>query len=239
MKRLNPRFVLLIIVLIIIGPGEAFINNGMDGVIDWFMSTIMMLPGIVIGLSFHEFGHAKAADLCGDNTPACMGRVTLDPRAHVDIAGIITLVFIHFGWGKPVMINPSNFKHRRLDSIIVDFAGVFMNFVIALVFCLGASLIYKYAPGFVSGGMGYTLIQLMIDTAVINLSLMLFNLIPCPPLDGFGIITDLFDLYGTKFHTFVARNSLILIMLLILFDIPSILITRPLYAILNWMMSII
>lgn len=239
MKKLNPRFLFLIIILVIIGPGEAFINNGMQGVIDWFMDTIMMLPGIVIGLSFHEFGHAKVAQLCGDNTPEAFGRVTLDPRAHVDIAGIITLIFIHFGWGKPVLINPNNFKNRRLDSILVDAAGVFMNFVVALVFSLAIGLIYKFDPAFAVGGTGYILIQLMLDIVVINVSLMLFNLIPCPPLDGFGIVVDVFDLYGTGFYNFVTKNSIILIMLLILFDIPSIIISPVMARIVNWMLSII
>ena len=239
MKKLNPRFLFLIIILVIIGPGEAFIQNGMQGVTDWFLDTIMMLPGIVIGLSFHEFGHAKVAQLCGDNTPEAFGRVTLDPRSQVDLAGIITLVFVHFGWGRPVMVNPNNFKHRRLDSILVDISGVFMNFLVALAFSLGIGLIYRFSPSFAASSSGNLLIQLMLDVAVINVSLMLFNLIPCPPLDGFGIVVEVFDLYGTGFYNFVTKNSIILIMLLILFDIPSMIITPVMVPLVNWMLSII
>lgn len=78
----------------------------------WFMSMLTTIPAIIIGLSFHEFAHAKAADMLGDDTPRNQGRVTLNPLAHIDPIGIIALLFIGFGWGKPVQINPYNFKKR-------------------------------------------------------------------------------------------------------------------------------
>ena len=78
------------------------------GLFDWIYQTLCMIPGIIIGLSLHEYAHAYVADKCGDPTPRSMGRLSVDPRAHVDWFGLISLALIHFGWGKPVVYNPSN-----------------------------------------------------------------------------------------------------------------------------------
>ena len=237
MRRQNNSLLLLIIILVIMGPGEALLRGGVSGLIGWILDTLMILPGIIIGLSFHEFGHAKAAVLCGDNTPLYQGRVTLDPRAHVDLMGIISLVFIHFGWGKPVMINPNNFKKPRRDGIIVGLAGISMNFLLAVLFGFVVKLIYVLRPGFFFTGLGSSVYQVLIDVIVINISLMLFNLLPVPPLDGFGVVTDIFDLRRTNFYRFVYQNSMMILLLIIVFDIPEMLLTGPMNAVLNFIMS--
>ena len=84
--------------------------------INTIITKVLMLPGIIIGLSFHEFAHAWVSDRLGDPTPRRQGRVTLNPLAHIDWMGFICLVLVGFGWGKPVSIDPRYYKHRRRDE---------------------------------------------------------------------------------------------------------------------------
>ena len=238
-RRLDTRTLIFILILVYIGPGRALMTGGFSGMMDWFMSTLTMLPAIIVGLSFHEFAHAKVADLCGDPTPRNMGRVTIDPRAHIDPMGLISLVFIHFGWGRPVMYNPNNLKNGRTGRILIGAAGVCMNFIVALVFTLILKLIYMASPAFLMTGFGGVLLNVLIDVIAVNISLMLFNLLPCPPLDGFGLVCDIFGLYNTKFYYFVTQYSMLLLMALILCNIPSMILSGPMNAIVNWLLSLI
>ena len=239
MRRFNGNPTLLIIILILLyeGPIRALMYSGPSGLMDWIMDTVLILPAIIVGLSFHEFGHAKVAQLCGDNTPVYQGRVTLDPRAHIDPMGLISLVFIHFGWGKPVMINPNNFKNRRRDSIMVGLAGVTMNLIVAIVAGFILKILVTAASGLMSTTVGTSIGYVIVEIVIINISLMLFNLLPVPPLDGFGVITEIFNLYGTKFYDFVSRYSFMILMAMILLDIPSMLISRPMVAIVNFILT--
>ena len=88
------------------------------------LTKILMLPGIIIGLSFHEFAHAWVSDKLGDPTPRRQGRVTINPLAHIDWMGFLALLLVGFGWGKPVQIDPGYYKHRRRDEFLVGIAGV-------------------------------------------------------------------------------------------------------------------
>ena len=171
----------------------------------WLMDKLLLLPGIVLGLSMHEYAHAKVAYKLGDPTPKMQGRVTANPMAHIDPLGFAALIFVGFGWGVPVQINPANFKKRRRDELLVSVAGVAMNLVIAVVFALIARmLIVVLGYEFLSGSFGYVLWMVVIDVIIINLALMIFNLIPCPPLDGFSIISEIFKFFGFEYHLPVA-----------------------------------
>ena len=100
---------------------------------DLIMTKLLMLPGIIMALSFHEFAHAWVSDKLGDPTPRRQGRVTLNPLAHIDWIGFLTLVLVGFGWGKPVQIDPSYYKNRRRDEFFVAIAGVTMNLILAVI----------------------------------------------------------------------------------------------------------
>jgi Zn-dependent protease len=139
--------------------------------------------------------------------------VTLNPLAHIDPIGIICLVFVGFGWGRPVQVNPNAFKkNRRLCNFITDIAGVCTNFICAfavtgILFALlsGGAIVY--------GGTAFTILYY---TITMNIVLMVFNLLPIPPLDGFGIITEIFDLrHYSWYRSFYQYGSLILMILLI------------------------
>ena len=175
--------------------------RGFNGSIkDWIFEQIIALPGIVIGLSFHEFAHAVVAYKLGDMTPKIQGRVTVNPIAHIDPFGFATLFLAGFGWGRAVEINPYNFRHRKRDELLVSFAGVTMNLFIAVVF----TMIYKILAVNINPYtfQGADILMLIIRYIVyINIVLMIFNLLPIPPLDGFSIVTELFDLRRQPWST--------------------------------------
>lgn len=133
--------------------------------------AVALLCAIVI----HEFAHAWVANYLGDSTPKKAGRVTLNPLAHLDPLGTLMLLLVRFGWGKPVPINPNNFKNPRLGSALTAIAGPTSNFLFANLL----AIIYKLLP--ISGTF---LGELILITIFYSLVLMVFNLLPIPPLDG-------------------------------------------------------
>lgn len=203
----------------------------------WLMDTILVLPAVIVALSFHEYAHAKVATLAGDPTPEHMGRVTIDPRAHIDPIGLLSLIVIRFGWGRPVVVNPSNFGNRRRDSILVGLAGVSANFAMAVVFGLIISIVERAMPGFYASSFGSLVGTMLIQVVIINIALMLFNLLPVPPLDGFGVLADVFNLHGTRLYETLYRNSLPILLVAIMLGLPSRLLSGPLIRIVDFIMS--
>ncbi len=234
----DKKVLLLFVILLAVGPGAVFMRSGLSGVISWFLDTIIMIPGVIVAISFHEFAHAWVAYKCGDPTPKIMGRCNLDPRVHIDPIGLLSLLLVHFGWGRPVLVNPENFKQRRRDSILVSIAGVTMNFIVAFVFALLLKLFFKFWPDMLLDNMGVVIFGIFYSMVAINLSLMLFNLLPVPPLDGFNMVTEIFNLKDSKFYDFVYSNSFFILMLLIISGIPSLLLGGPLTAIIRFMVNI-
>ena len=148
------------------------------------MGMIAGLPGLLIALVFHEYAHARMAVTMGDFTPRLMGRLTLDPRAHIDPIGLVMLLVARFGWAKPVEYNPMNFRERTRGEILTALAGPAANFIIAFAAMLVLVLLRRFAPGIVTGGM-YTVIWMIV---IYNINFGIFNLIPLPPLDGSKVL---------------------------------------------------
>ncbi len=223
MKRFfqNP----LAIILILFMTYTAVFSGRYDGPMDWLISTLLFLPGILIGLSFHEFGHAFVAWKCGDDTPRLQGRVTTNPIAHIDPIGFIALLFIGFGWGKPVMVNPNNFKKMRRDELLVDLAGVTMNLILAVAFTGIWRLLAQFFPELLASSMGSIVNEIVFNVVYINIVLMVFNLLPVPPLDGFNVVTEIFNLRNTSLYYTIYNNGFLILMLLILFDITDRILT--------------
>ncbi len=224
-------------ILIAIMAYMAFRSGGFASPMDWLMRQLYCLPGILIGLCFHEFGHAFVAYKLGDDTPKIQGRVTVNPVAHIDPVGFLALIFVGFGWGKPVEINPGNFKHRKRDEILVDIAGVTVNFVLAVIFA--------FVLRFYTGAMGYDAsefqwaIWTMIYYAVyINLILMVFNLLPIPPLDGFNLIVEIFNLRHTGFYRAVYDKGMLILMVLIIFNVISYIMSPCIRVLMNALYAI-
>lgn len=211
----------LTIILLIYMAYRAFMGGRYDSPMGWLMEMVYLLPGIVIGLSFHEFAHAFTAYLCGDETPKLQGRVTLNPLAHIDPIGFIALFLIGFGWGRPVEINPGNFKKPRTQELLVALAGVTTNFILALLFMGILRFLYQFNSIFMISKMGSIVYEILIHAVQINIILMIFNLLPIPPLDGFNVITQIFNLRNTRFYYEVYNKGFLILMILIIFNITG------------------
>ena len=146
-----------------------------------------VLPAIVI----HEYAHGWISYKLGDPTAKQAGRLTLNPLKHLDPLGVLCMLFFHVGWAKPVPINPWYYKNKKKGIITVSLAGPLANFILAFVMLLAGGLLMKYgAYGFTIGWFFY---QLCYYSAIINIGLGLFNLIPIPPLDGSKVLEELWD----------------------------------------------
>jgi len=152
-------------------------------------NLIISIPAILYALTIHEYFHGWTANKFGDPTARLQGRLTLNPLAHIDILGALCFVFAHFGWGKPVPVNPNNFKNPRRDNMIVSFAGPGSNFVSAFLF--GVIFQILRSTSFIPINMSAFLLNLFLTGIVINLSLAFFNMIPLFPLDGSHILEGL------------------------------------------------
>ncbi len=150
-------------------------------------SLLLFFPPIIAALTIHEFSHGYVAWRLGDSTAKDQGRLTLNPLAHLDPVGTVLLLLVHFGWAKPVPVNPNNFVNPRRDMLWVALAGPGSNMIFA--FITGAILQFLLSIGMLQP-MGYLYIILAF-TVFINLMLAFFNLIPIPPLDGSRIVAGL------------------------------------------------
>jgi Zn-dependent protease len=150
---------------------------------------------LVFAFTLHEFAHAYAADKFGDPTPRSMGRVTLNPRVHLDVLGTILIFIVGFGWAKPVLINRTNFKKPRLMGIIVSIAGPLSNLLIAFVGIFIAYLLGHFGLfDKMNFGVHEAINRFFGYLISLNVMLFLFNLLPLPPLDGYRIVQDLLPL---------------------------------------------
>lgn len=145
-----------------------------------FETFFLVAIVLVTALSLHEYGHALAAELQGDHTARLAGRLTLNPKAHIDPLGALAMVLVGFGWGKPVPFSPRGLRSQRFGSAIVGLAGPAMNVILAFVAALGLRVLAP-GPGLLSGFLNIMLF--------LNVLLALFNLLPIPPLDGSRILS--------------------------------------------------
>ncbi|KAA0244456.1 MAG: site-2 protease family protein [Candidatus Brocadia sp. AMX2] len=152
-------------------------------------NLLISIPAILYALTIHEYFHGWTANKFGDPTARLQGRLTLNPLAHIDILGALCFVFAHFGWGKPVPVNPYNFRNPRRDNMIVSFAGPASNFVSAFLFGVIFQLL-RNTP-FIPMNVSAIFYNLLISGIIINLSLAFFNMIPLFPLDGSHILEGL------------------------------------------------
>jgi len=190
---------------------------GSIDIIDFLISKLVILPGLLIAITMHELAHGYSAYKLGDSTAKNAGRLTLNPLAHIDILGFVLLFTVGFGWAKPVPINPSFFKNRKKDTIIVSIAGPFTNFFLAIVSSVLFAIAYKLNSG--------PILLLMLELLIrYNIVLGFFNLLPFPPLDGSKIVASLLPVkYEIKFYQYEKYLYLILIFLIVSNTIDKIL----------------
>ncbi len=199
--------------------------------------------GLLVLLTFHEFGHAWMAWKCGDDTAHSQGRVSLNPMVHIDLIGtvVMPLLMIYLsmsgsnisrflvGWAKPVPVNPHNLRNPRVDDILVTLAGPWMNLLLAIVL-MGMARV-------AAAGDSSSAMKVCMDASHLSLLLCFFNLLPIPPLDGSQVVRSLIGMSYEAYYEF-ARYGFIL--LIIVINIPFVQSTlravtnKSFYIIANW-----
>ena len=176
----------------------------------FFIGAITSLPGIIIAMVIHEWAHARVAYALGDFTPRMMGRLTLNPAAHIDPIGLVLLFIAHFGWAKPVQVNPYNFSDPKRDDILVSLAGPGANFAIAFLTLIFMNILIKVGFPITEGvEMVFSMIIL------ININFGIFNLLPIPPLDGSHVLRQLLpDELAEKYDDLQQYSFIFLIVIL-------------------------
>ena len=145
---------------------------------------IILVFCLIFALTFHEFGHAYIAYLCGDDTAKSAGRMSLNPLVHLDLFGSIMVLIAGFGYARPVPVNPNNYRVNNADFYIA-FAGPLMNLLLGII---GALLYGILAHNSITMLAGVPLLFLLKLFIIINFNLFLFNLIPLGPLDGNSVL---------------------------------------------------
>ena len=183
------------------------------------LDKVLSIPAILIAFTFHEYAHAKTADLLGDKTPKLQGRLTLNPFTHIDILGFIMILVFRFGWAKPVQTNPSAYKNYYKDDLKVSIAGPLANLVIAFIFTGILALFLNFVN---SDSNVFEIIYVIIYLTIsINCMLFFLNLIPIPGFDGFHVIRDIFPKTFHSLSGAIYRYQFVLFMVLILPILPG------------------
>jgi Zn-dependent protease len=175
-----------------------------------FSSPILFLVwafGLVLAITIHEYAHAVAADKLGDPTPRSQGRLTLNPLSHLDPLGTLALLFLGFGWGRPVMFDPYNLRNPRRDGALIALAGPISNLLLATILAL--FLRFSALPDLFSA-----IIGILIG---MNITLAIFNLVPIFPLDGEKILGGILptELYVEFANIMRQYGTIILIFMLL------------------------
>lgn len=148
---------------------------------------IYTAPATLLAISAHEFAHGLVSYWLGDPTPKRDGRLSLNPLHHLDLVGTICMLVFRFGWAKPVKVNPQYYKNPKQGMALTALAGPVMNLILAFLF-LGIFVgLFHVTEGSTEGMLGY-LMLLSQYTAIMNIGLGVFNLIPIPPLDGSKVL---------------------------------------------------
>lgn len=190
-----------------------------------FHEFIIRSIAVLVAIIPHEMAHGFAAYLCGDETAKNDGRLSLNPLHHLDPIGTICLIFFKFGWAKPVMINPNNFRDRKKGTFFVAIAGVLTNFILATI----SVIILKHIH------LNEFMQELLLNIFWFNIILGVFNLIPIPPLDGSKILFSFLPLKYEYYLIKYERYGYIILLLLIM----SSTLDKILVPMVNFMINLI
>ncbi len=216
-------------------------NSLMSDPISFLIEKLLTLPAILIALTVHEICHGYAAYKCGDPTARMTGRLSFNPLRHLDPAGFLLLLFFGFGYAKPVLINPRNFRKPRRDTAIVSLAGPLSNLLMAFFAVLVFQLYYIFGiPALLSANTQFALnfatavYNFLLAFCTINLGLFVFNMIPLPPLDGSKVLLSILpQKVSFKVRRYEQYSQILLFVLLFLGAFSGF-ISNAIYTILYW-----
>jgi Zn-dependent protease len=195
-----------------------------------FLRTLKFLPGIIIGLTVHEFSHAWIAYRAGDPTSRDQGRITLNPLKHIDPLGFIMLLVAGFGWAKPVEFNEQNLRNPKTDVLKIAGAGPVSNALLAMILSVIYALLYT--AGYINP---YSVTDEIFKYGIfINWGLFVFNLIPIPPLDGSHLLLSYFKKFPA-FYTALYKYGTIALLALIVVSAVSKVNLLPIWPLMNFL----
>ena len=187
-----------------------FSNDPQSAILNIFGFII----ALIIAISVHEFSHALSAYRLGDNTAKNQGRLTLNPKAHLDPMGTIMIVFAGFGWGRPTPVSPWNLRiGEKAGMAVVSVAGPISNLIVALV----TGIIYQFYMN--SGSDSIQVARILLTVIQLNLVLAIFNLLPIAPLDGFKIVLGLLPRDAALSFAKTERYGMMILVLVIMGDV--------------------
>ncbi len=186
---------------------------------------ILNILGLLVAVTIHEFSHAWMADYLGDPTPRIQKRLSLNPLSHLDPYGVLFMLLVGFGWGKPVVFDPFNLKNPRRDAALISIAGPISNLILAIIL----AILVRLFPA---------ILVFAFPVIVINVALGVFNLLPIAPLDGFKIVGGILSKKQAKQWYELERYGFIFLLLLLIpffgkSSLLSILIQPPVSFILS------
>lgn len=184
---------------------------------DLFTSPIAFIfsfISLIIAITIHEFSHAFMADRLGDPTPRLQKRLTLNPLAHIDPLGIMLLLLVRFGWGKPVQFDPFNLRNPKRDTALISFAGPVSNILLAVVCSVVLHLLVSSPQ--INSLPGAFFVSFLYQLTTVNVVLAIFNLVPIHPLDGFKIVEGFLPReYAHQWHELERYGFIFLIVMLL------------------------
>lgn len=210
---------------------------------EWLIERLYMLPVLLLALSIHELAHAYVAYKLGDRSQKAMGRLTLDPFAHIDWAGFICFIFTYIGWGKPVYVNDSSFKNKSKGNMLVALAGPVSNLSLAIVLTVILKLtdVFGVLTVIQNNVAGSIVIKMLTIAIQVNVVLAVFNMLPIPPFDGSKV---LFYFLPYKYKGLMYKleaYSLIIIAILFFTGLAGAIISpfvNGIYYVLNWILGL-
>ena len=202
----------------------------------YLIGLVLSIPGLLLALSMHEFAHGYAAYKMGDNTAKYSGRLSINPLDHLDPIGTLCLLLFRFGWAKPVPINPYNFKNHRKGIIIVSLAGPLMNFLLALLSAFAIEIFNSFVP---ASKISEFFVIVLYYSELLNVGLMVFNLIPIPPLDGSKVLLELLPYRYKGIFYRMERYSTLLLLLLLFANRNTFFLSRIQFAVLSFINMIV
>ena len=184
------------------------------------LQAVLIIPAILVAFTVHSFAQAAVADRLGDKNPRAQGRLTLNPLAHVDLIGFLMILFVQFGWGKPVETNPKAYKNYYKDDLKVKVSGIVANLLTAIIFAIVFGILYRiylqlFATSYIIASMGDILLKIILQVVSINCMFGIINIIPIPGLDGFHIMKDLFPKFFYSVADSFYRYQLIILIVFI------------------------
>lgn len=189
------------------------------------ISFLYVLPALLFSLAIHEFAHAYSAYKLGDRSQKMRGRLTLNPLASIDWMGFISIVLFGFGWGKPVIVDDSNFKNRARDNAIVSFAGPLANFIMAVVFTIILKILAIVNVVNFGSQISQILVTMLTLAIQFNVVFAVFNMLPIPPFDGSKVLFYFLPQKYKKIMYTLEKYSFYILLILLITDLHVYIIT--------------